>query len=248
MDFIIYFKYGGFNMEEKELFTLLDREDKDVLDDATAFRDGSMTMEQLKDDPREVSGDEATFINALHALYGESTHEEIVDAIDALKELAKKDNLLANTLLGVLYSEGGEGYDINIRLAEDYLKKGMDLGGVTAEYRLGILYLQDNDIRDPQLGVSLVKSAAKKGLKEALNSMGDIYYKGIVLPKDFALAKKYYILAGERKLGQALYNLSRLAIEEGNYELAQKYKEKAALYGYNISDRTQNYVLLAFNK
>lgn len=235
-------------MEEKELIDLLDREDEDVLNDAIAFENGDMTLEQLKTDPKEVSGDEATFVNALHALYGESAHEQIVDAIDSLKELAQKDNLLANTLLGVLYSEGGEGYDINIRLAEEYLKKGMNLGGVTAEYRLGILYLQDNDIRDPQLGVSLVRSAAKKGLKEALNSMGDIYYKGIVLPRNLATAKKFYILAGERKLGQALYNLSRLATEEGNYELAEKYKEKAALYGYNIADRTQNYVLLAFNK
>lgn len=245
---IIILKSEVFSMEEKELFDLFDREDKDVLADASAFENGEMTMEQLKDDPKDVEGDEAVFVNALHILYGESSHDDIVSAFDSLKELAQRNHLLSNTLLGVLYAEGGEGYDINIKLSESYLKRAYELGGVTAEYRLGILYLQDNEIRNPQLGVEYVKSAAKKGLKEALNSMGDIYHKGIVVEKNDELARKYYVLAAERKLGQALHNLALLAREDGDESLAAKYDEKASLYGYNLRDRTQNYVLLAFNK
>lgn len=130
-------------------------------------------------------------------------------------------------------------------MAEAYLTKAKDLGGVTGEYRLGILYLQDNLIRNPELGVKYVESAAMKGLKEALNSLGDIYMKGVTVEKNVELAKKYYKLAADRKLGEAFHNLALLEEDE---KKANELEDEAKLFGYNKEDKTQNYLLLAFQK
>lgn len=223
--------------------------EEEILQDAEAFRDGKMTIEKLKTNPKEVEGDRALLVSALHILYGnKSTKEELDKAITDLKEVASHDDVYANTLLGVLYAEGGEATSVDLNLAESYFEKGKDLGGVTAEYRLGILYLQDNALRNPEKGVELVRSAALKGLKEALNSLGDIYLKGVTVEKSVEEAKKYYTYAADRKLGEAFHNLSKLALEEKDEEKAKELDEKAALYGFDKENNTQNYLLLAYQK
>lgn len=223
--------------------------DDEVLQDAKDFRDGKMTIEKLKTNPVEVEGDKALLISALHSLYSnKASREELDKALEDLKLIASHDDVYANTLLGVLYSEGGEATSVDLSLAESYLERGKELGGVVAEYRLGILYLQDNSLRNPEKGVDLVRSAAEKGLKEALNSLGDIYYKGVSVDKSVETAKKYYTYAANRKLGEAFHNLAKIALEENDEEKANELEEQAALYGFDKVNNTQNYLLLAYSR
>lgn len=233
-------------MEEQSMACSCKELDEEVLNDAKAFLNGEVTIEDLMSNPTKVDGDRAKLIDAIHTFYkDESNHEDFMRAIDELKEVAEKGDIYANTLLGVLYSEGGEIVEEDDKLAEAYLTKAKDLGGVTGEYRLGILYLQDNLIRNPELGVKYVESAAMKGLKEALNSLGDIYLKGVTVEKNVELAKKYYKLAADRKLGEAFHNLALLEEDE---KKANELEDEAKLFGYNKEDKTQNYLLLAFQK
>lgn len=233
-------------MEEQSMACSCKELDEEVLNDAKAFLNGEVTIEDLMSNPTKVDGDRAKLIDAIHTLYKDgSNHEDFMRAIDELKEVAEKGDIYANILLGVLYSEGGEIVEEDDKLAEAYLTKAKDLGGVTGEYRLGILYLQDNLIRNPELGVKYVESAAMKGLKEALNSLGDIYMKGVTVEKNVELAKKYYKLAADRKLGEAFHNLALLEEDE---KKANELEDEAKLFGYNKEDKTQNYLLLAFQK
>ena len=233
-------------MEEQSMACSCKELDEEVLNDAKAFLNGEVTIQDLMSNPTKVDGDRAKLIDAIHTLYKDgSNHEDFMRAIDELKEVAEKGDIYANTLLGVLYSEGGEIVEEDDKLAEAYLTKAKDLGGITGEYRLGILYLQDNLIRNPELGVKYVESAAMKGLKEALNSLGDIYMKGVTVEKNVELAKKYYKLAADRNRGEAFHNLALLEEDE---KKANELEDEAKLFGYNKEDKTQNYLLLAFQK
>ena len=83
--------------------------EEEIIKDAEDFRDGKMTIGKLKTNPKEVEGDRALLVSALHALYSsKSTKEELDKAVADLKEAASHDDVYANTLLGVLYAEGGE--------------------------------------------------------------------------------------------------------------------------------------------
>lgn len=78
--------------------------DEEVLNDAKAFLNGEVTIQDLMSNPTKVDGDRAKLIDAIHIFYkDESNHEDFIRAIDELKEVAEKGDIYANTLLGVLY-------------------------------------------------------------------------------------------------------------------------------------------------
>ena len=139
--------------------------DEEVLNDAKAFLNGEVTIQDLMSNPTKVDGDRAKLIDAIHTLYKDgSNHEDFMRAIDELKEVAEK---------------------------------------------------------------------------------GDIYLKGVTVEKNVELAKKYYKLAADRKLGEAFHNLALLEEDE---KKANELEDEAKLFGYNKEDKTQNYLLLAFQK
>lgn len=96
----------------------------------------------------------------------------------------------AQNYLGVIYLHA-EGYKQDLNKAEKWLVKGADVGNMQAQYNLANLYFYHKENRFDE-ALKLYKLAADQGLVEAIRSLGDIYYIGEVVEKDYVEAFSYY--------------------------------------------------------
>lgn len=75
------------------------------------------------------------------------------------------------------------------------------------EYSLGWLYLNDESVRNTELGLQYLKSSTDKGEPEAEFLMGELYEEGEILPKDLKEAKVWYTRAALRDMPKAIEKL-----------------------------------------
>ncbi len=195
-----------------------------------------------KDKVIDVVGDDAVFISAMRALTEpDRTAEERTSAVGTLDRLSAEGHVRSTVLLGICYQEGFF-VEKSLPMAFDYFKRATFLGSVNGEYRLGVMMLQDDLYRDVEKGVQHVKNAAARGLKDALNTLGDIYCKGIGVKADLSEAEKYYRFAADRGLGIAFYHLSQLESQRGEVEKAAADLKAAEEHGYDLSTGKQDYL------
>lgn len=200
-----------------------------------------MRMENIEGKVR-VTGDDALFVSAMRLLTEpDHTDSERDSAIVTLDRLSAEGHVCATVLLGICYDEGFY-VEKSVDLAHSYFERATFLGSVSGEYRLGVLQLQDNRYRDEEQGVQHVRNAASRGLKDALNTMGDIYLKGIGVEKSAEEAEKYYRLAADRGLGVAYYHLSELEAQRGDNQAADSDRALAVEHGYDIETGKQDYL------
>lgn len=71
------------------------------------------------------------------------------------------------------------------------------------------------------------KSATAKN-NEALDGLGMIYFAGLGKDKDFQKAERWYLLGGQDNPSRAYEGLSKMYLDQENYEKAFIFSEKAA--------------------
>lgn len=194
------------------------------------------------EDTVKVSGDEALFVSAMRILT-EPDHKpaERDSAVVTLDRLCAEGHVRATVLLGICYEQGFY-VEKNLEMARDYYQRATFLGSANGEYRLGVLQLQDTPLRDEAEGLQHIRNAAGRGLKDALNTLGDIYVKGIGVEKNLTEAEKYYRFAADRGLGIAYYHLYELASARGDREEAAEDLKAAEEHGYNLETGKQDYL------
>lgn len=153
------------------------------------------------------------------------------DAIKVIKDSAKHGSVRALVFLGYLY-EKGIVVSQNSNVANEYYNLAIENGSLSAKYRQGLIDIsKGNDI-----GIYKIREAAKQGLPQALNEMGDFYMKGKFGLKDLNKAYAFYHLAAERGDAKGFYNMSLIDRNLNHDELADENYKKACELGYNSSN------------
>lgn len=84
--------------------------------------------------------------------------------------------------------------------AVDTIKKAAEQGDATAQYKLGVLYIQGvGMMQDSARACYWYRKAAEQGQMEAQYMLGLMYSKGEGVPQDFAQARQWWEKAAARK-------------------------------------------------
>ena len=136
-----------------------------------------------------------------------------------------------NYIRGLKY-ELGIDEERNLNLAKELYKKAMEEGNRDAYTRLGYIQVSENRTeRHLKNGFVYLERALQMGDRNALLALGEIYLKGISVPKDINKAKEYYQKGIEVKIKEAygllahieLFNSESIVIDYKNVRsLAQE--------------------------
>jgi len=115
-------------------------------------------------------------------------------------------------------------------------------GDTEAQYQLGIMYLNGEQVRkDPFEAIKWLSLAATSKHMMASLTLGDVYYKGDGLEKDYSEAAKWYQIAaarGDQKAQYMLGNMYKNGLGVGqNTSKAVKWLRKAAAQGHKKAQR-----------
>lgn len=167
-------------------------------------------------------------------------------AYEGFLEIAKDEGSEPND--AILYNLGfmsykGLGMEADIHTAVKYLTESADFENVFAQYQLGKIYLEDNEVHDIDNAVLYLSKAAEQGNPFAAYTLGKIFSDEQMTIKDEIQADKWFRQAYEGFLeiekengtdtdGTVLYNLGTMNLEglgtERNFEKALDYLLKAA--------------------
>lgn len=170
-----------------------------------------------------------------------STEEERLDGVELAKAASEKGSVRAAILVAFLYEGNNSLLGRDVEMAKKYYLVAISRGSASAEYRLGLLYL-DNDcaFKDDERGHDLIMSSARKGYSYALNYLGDCFRSKVNDPKNLAVAYRYYSLAGERKLGIAYHNMAEIDASRQDMALSKQHESYASRYGYDPAKGLQD--------
>lgn len=140
-------------------------------------------------------------------------------------------------IVGLKYELGIESpKDLN--LAKENYKKAMDEGNRDAYTRLGYIQVFENKTeRHLKNGFLYLEKALNMGDKNALLSLGEIYLKGISVPRDINKAKEYYQKGIDAKIKEAYGLLAHIELFN-NESIVIDYKKikELAQAGSKMSD------------
>lgn len=184
---------------------------------------------------RSVVNSDATLVRGLRLLDSAvSTDEERLDGINLIKTAEEQGSLRASVLLGYLYETGGSNLPKDLLESKKHYEVAIGKGSATAEYRLGLLYLDSNaPFFNQERGHELIVSSARHGYSYALNYIGDCYRSKVSNPKNLETAYRYYALAGERGLGLAYHNMAEIDSSRQEFDLASTHEKYALYHGYD---------------
>lgn len=107
-------------------------------------------------------------------------HEEQIQYIKKLEELAKADVWSALRTLASIYIKGDSGVEADPVRGFAYVSRGVDLENVSAYLLLGNAYLTGKDItQDTQRGISLIERAAKRENQTAIMKLAELSLDGL---------------------------------------------------------------------
>ncbi len=127
-------------------------------------------------------------------------------------------------IIGLKYEVGFE-TPKNLNLAKENYKKAMEEGNRDAYTRLGYIQVFENKTeRHLKNGFSYMEKALQMGDKNALLSLGEIYLRGISVPKDINKAKEYYKMGIDAKIKEAYGLLAHIELFN-NQSIVIDYKQ-----------------------
>jgi TPR repeat protein len=156
-------------------------------------------------------------------------------AFNIAKEGAKRLDYGSFYTLGVLYEFGDSFIKKDPKLSSENYINALNLGSLSAKFRLGIYYL-NNDNQERDQALSLIEDSAKEGLLEAYSFLGWVYENGYFVSRDIAIAKKFYRAAAEDLYADGQYRLSvllRQSKDPVEQEEGISWLEKAAYGGHS---------------
>jgi TPR repeat protein len=116
-------------------------------------------------------------------------------ALREVRPLAKKGHPAAQTLLGMMYSNG-QGVSKNYKEAVKWFREAAKQGNGEAKYSLGVIYDQGIGVpKDYSQATKWFRQAAELGHPDALFNLGNMYAIGNGVPKDSVQAYMWINLA-----------------------------------------------------
>ena len=212
-----------------------------------------MKNKSFKFDESEYSReffDDFWFNFALSSLLADELAKDYKQSYDNFKMLSYKGDPEAQYYLGCMY-KNGLGVKRDIKEANKFFKETFDTylkrannGNNIALFKLALMYLNGYGVEQSyQEAIKLFKKSADIGNLDAKFLLGDIYKKGLGIPRDNEQADKYYkdvfevyLKRAENGNRLAQYNLGDMYIYgrgvDKNYKEGVEYLKKSAEQGY----------------
>ncbi|ABV38639.1 Sel1 domain protein repeat-containing protein [Shewanella sediminis HAW-EB3] len=127
----------------------------------------------------------------------------------AYKILTKRGHSEAMATLGELYY-AGYGTDKNIKQALKWFRRAAKFGITSAQYKAGILYLQESDYQDIDKGLKLLKKSTKHSFSPGSFALGKIYLNGGLVTQDLTQADEWLSKAFSLNNQEAIKFASKL--------------------------------------
>ncbi len=151
-------------------------------------------------------------------------------AVQELTRYADTGDPWAQLYVGRLYRDGGILLP-DAELAASYFRDAADRGLASAQYALGKLLLEDEELRDPEEGLRRLEQAAENGSSYAAYRLGKEYLTGRNTKRDPDRATDRFKQAADAGNRWAQYMLGKLCLME-NREQARHYFTQAAEQGH----------------
>lgn len=166
------------------------------------------TTRSLPDDTQ------AQFDLARTHLHGEGVPRNPKKAFELMSAAAARNHPEAVGGLGYFHSKGIS-VPKNAKLAEEYFRKGAELGSAKSQLNYGRVLIDKDLPEGPAEGVAWVRKAAESGLPDAALAYGRMLYFGDYgLKADPRAAASYLIVAAKEGLAEA-QNMMGLVLESG---------------------------------
>ena len=148
-------------------------------------------------------------------------------AFEGFSEYAKMGNATAQYYLGKMYYEGRcVGGSRNYAMAAEWYRKSAEQGNADAQYNLGIMYENGRGVsqdyakaaewfrKSAEQGnanaVEWYRKSAEQGNMTAQYNLGEMYYYGRGVSRDYVKAAEWYRKSAEQGDADAQYNLGRM--------------------------------------
>ena len=164
-------------------------------------------------------------------MIAQGAERDVEKALNLFKQAAVLGNHEAQFRFGVYWMARKGGMREQAQ-ALDFLKQAAAADYHPAQYWLGVFQLSSQNKAEQAGGLQLVRLAAKAGNAEALNSLGDFYFRGEHVPANFGFAKQFWFKAAQAGSDPAklslLYQYEKLSHDEvlrlnGAYSYAQAF-------------------------
>ena len=173
---------------------------------------------------------------------GDGVEIDIKEAVKWYKKAADTGNTDAQYILGEIYYYGF-GIEEDEEEGLKWLRKSSEQGNADAQLILGRHYNCDDENNNTEEALKWYSKAAEQGNEEAvveygnlLNKLGDIYYNGSGVERDYFKATEYFRKAAELGNKVAQYNLGIVYYNghgvEKSHNMAAVFFTAAAKQGY----------------
>jgi len=157
-------------------------------------------------------------------------------AVYWFEKAADQGNVLAQNLLGYMYSHG-QGVTQDYKKAVYWFEKAAEQGDVNVQYNLGYMYNNGEGLpQDYKKAAYWYEKAAEQGDVSAQSNLGFMYLNGKGVPQDYKKAAYWFEKAAEQGDVAAQFNLALMHFGgEGvpqDYQKAVYWSEKAAEQGH----------------
>lgn len=195
-----------------------------------------------------IQSGERGLLNNLGLCYekGIGRQKDISKAVALFDEAAANGDVVA-MVNAARYYRGSQGVPQNCEKAFDYLGRAMNRGYDIAGFTFGIFlenrWCLPKDMRQEQLDqlykmlIDAYQDGDRRGISGYTVRIGQLYAKGLGVPRDIAKAKEYFERAGRKGDGEALFSLG-LIYRDGldgfppDAATANFYLQKALAVGY----------------
>jgi predicted aspartyl protease len=139
-----------------------------------------------------------------------AVHAGDAQALEQLRALASKGDVIAEFKLGAIY-QNGDGVPQDAEAAAIWYRKAAEKGYAEAQFNLGWMYDAGDGVpKNASAAVQWYRRAAEQGNADAQFSLASIYENGNGVVKDSTLAVKWYRRAAEQGDANAQKNVELL--------------------------------------
>lgn len=155
---------------------------------------------------------------------GRGVERSLEKALDCYLKGAARGSTLAMVFAGLLYLENGKKEE-----AVALYQRAAELGDPSAQYNLGISFLQDP--QNEKVGIKWLYQASFAGHVRAQYQLAICLHRGVGVNCNLQQAAKWYLKAAEGGYARAMYNAA--LFYPRNHESARKWMKRAADHGYS---------------
>ncbi|RZL35557.1 MAG: hypothetical protein EOP35_13420 [Rubrivivax sp.] len=164
-------------------------------------------------------------------LSGIGTQPDVKPALAYLEAAGAAGDVKALYMLGQLYQHQlprqPEGVPLDLKRAGAYYGAAAKAGNVDATYAAARMLDLGEGVAAPapERAVVLYKDAALKGHADAQNALATYFYRGEVVPQNFATARQFFQAAAQRRQPDAMFNLAVMLAQGqgGDKDMAAAY-------------------------